>query len=248
MLSCVDGFGLNVADYKRYVYDRELIYAVDDVMYSSVSPIDMVVSLVDEFGAPSGLAVIGDTIEYKLKMEMGNAIFTESQMARGNVQQSFLDLILHIDKSTYPIQTNAVLDRVSADMLTRRMKWIRNEIATNGDDYVKHKWNVVEQKLASAMESNERYTTDGVELNVPMCQEMFLDVDVSPDYVKAIVDDNKLKTVANNWADIKITCLEASVFNGTIDFGEIVHLKGFRWLNALANNNTFVKICETFIT
>ncbi len=243
LLLCVSAVKIDANEY-RYYSKYGTMFSNDAVMSSNFSPYDFITELLYEFdfGASKRIYPVND---YTIKMEFGNALFTSAQMRRGNDQLAFLDVIGHIDRSTFPVETDLIFDTISAQILKRRIDWIAKEIERKGDAFVKKKWNTIERRLSTVV---QKYKTFGPTLDIPRNVRSFtIDENVSSSIVRRIVCDNDLITIRDDWCAVKLLCLETSLFDNRLDFGDIVGVKGFRWLNAIAINNTLMKIYTTFI-
>ena len=89
------------------------------------------------------------------------------------------------------------------------------------------------------------------EMDFPKPTAIYLDDEITPEYVeKHSADISIREQVHEDWMMTWILCLEAYLFGVVADegdYGQFIGLNGFLYHNALASNNTLIKINDMLL-
>lgn len=176
-------------------------------------------------------------INFSYRTENGNPIQTSTQMLTGDENMALLEVIMHIDKSVPPTSTDAFFQSVIYNILSRRLTWIDSEIKKKGNLFTKQKW----QTLNKIFKYQPKIITNRPFIDYPTPTAIWLDDEITPNYVK----DKKAIAIKNDWSKIWTLCVEAYLFEitgKTGAFGDFIGLDGFLYQNAIASNNTLIKL------
>jgi len=200
--------------------------------------VDFVAATFRGVGAPK----LSQTLDFAYPMEKGvNPVIAEGFMKYGNKEDALLDMIKHIDRSRPPRSDDKFFQLVIVNMLERRLGWIAGEMST-GSANVRRKWDIVrslfkiDQPVESAMP----------EMDFPKPRAVYLDDEVTHQYITNIQVE---KIPHEDWMVTWILCLEAFLFGVVTDegnFGQFIKLDGFLYHNAVASNNTLLKLKTMF--
>ncbi|TFH07057.1 MAG: hypothetical protein E4H07_09575 [Nitrosomonadales bacterium] len=171
-------------------------------------------------------------------MEKGiNPVIAEGLMKHGNKNDALLELIKHVDRSRPPRSDDKFTQLVIMNMLQRRLGYVDNEM-TLGSAYNKAKWDIVTK---FSIEQN-RHDNSMPEIDFPTPAAVYLDDEVTPMYVER---HNAEIIPHADWMMTWVLCLEAFLFGVVTndgDYGQFIELDGFLYHNAVASNNTMIKL------
>jgi hypothetical protein len=201
--------------------------------------VDFVMSTFKNSGSPG----LQRSSEFKYQMEKGvNPIIAESLMKTGNKEYAFFELMKHIDRSRPVESDDKFFQLVALNMLERRIEWLDKEIE-NSSLNTKEKWRSV-RKLATKL-IEKKVCNEVPEMDFPKPKAVYLDDEVSYDYLMS----HPVEIIPNeDWVLTWILCLEAYLFGiaeNKGDFGQFIRLNGFLYHNAVASNNTLLKLRDT---
>jgi hypothetical protein len=207
--------------------------------------VDFVMSTFRTNGAPK----LSQASEFAYPMEKGvNPVIAEGFMRHGDKNAALLEMIKHVDRSRPPVTDDKFFQLVILNMLQRRLVWVEDEMAT-GSSEIKRKWSIVrklfipDQRVESAMP----------EMDFPKPRAVYLDDEVTTEYVErhsaeVMREDRELSH--GDWMMTWVLCLEAYLFGVVTneeDFGHFIGLDGFLYHNALASNNTLIKMRDLLL-
>jgi len=189
-------------------------------------------------------------------MEKGvNPVIAEGFMRYGDKNAALLEMIKHIDRSRPPVSDDKFFQLVILNMLRRRLGWVEDEMATGSND-IKRKWAIVrklfmpDQRVASASERSSSGRMP--EMDFPKPRAVYIDDEVTAEYVERhsaeAMRDRELSH--EDWMMTWVLCLEAYLFGVVTDegdFGQFIGLDGFLYHNALASNNTLIKMRDILL-
>lgn len=214
--------------------------------------VDFVMSTFRASGAPK----LSQASEFAYPMEKGvNPVIAEGFMRHGDKNAALLEMIKHIDRSRPPVSDDKFFQLVILNMLRRRLGWVEDEMATGSND-IKMKWATVrklfmpDQRVASASERSSSGRMP--EMDFPKPRAVYIDDEVTAEYVERhsaeAMRDRELSH--EDWMMTWVLCLEAYLFGVVTDegdFGQFIGLDGFLYHNALASNNTLIKIRDILL-
>lgn len=208
---------------------------------TNAKPLNFINFLVDKYPdiAESLKRTIKD--EFSYKTEIGNPIQTSSQMFSGDENAALLEVIMHIDKHRPPTSTDEFFQSIIKNILFRRLKWIESEINSKGNPFTKQKWSTVNRMF----EYQPKIITHKPFIDYPKPTSVWLDSEITSNYIANQTSSNKRVKIDENWSQIWIMCVEAYLFGqvyNTGKFGEFIEMDGFLYQNAIASNNTLLKI------
>ena len=187
--------------------------------------------------------------EFVYPMEKGvNPVIAQGFMRHGDKNEALLEMIKHVDRSRPPVSDDMFFQLVILNMLQRRLGWVDDEMA-NGSNDIKKKWAIV-RKLFTP---DHRVESAMPEMDFPKPRVVYLDDEVTPEYVERHSEEVK-KQQPNlsheDWVMTWVLCLEAylsGVVTDEGDFGQFIGLDGFLYHNALASNNTIIKMRDMLL-
>jgi hypothetical protein len=206
--------------------------------------VDFVMSTFRVNGAPK----LSQALEFAYPMEKGvNPVIAEGFMRHGDKNAALLEMIKHIDRSRPPVSDDKFFQLVILNMLRRRMGWVEDEMDTGSND-IKRKWAIVRKLFMP----DQRVQSPMPEMDFPKPRVVYLDDEVTAEYVELhsaeVMRDRELSH--EDWMMTWVLCLEAYLFGVVTDegdFGQFIRLDGFLYHNALASNNTLIKIKDMLI-
>jgi hypothetical protein len=198
--------------------------------------VDFIMSTFNKSGAPG----LQRSSEFKYQMEKGmNPIVAESVMKTGNKESALFEIIKHIDRSRPVESDDKFFQLVALNMLSRRIEWLDKEIESSSRN-IKEKWRSV-RKLATKLLDKKVYNAMP-EIDFPKPKAVYLDEEISYNYLMS----HPVEIIPNeDWLMTWILCLEAYLFDvveNEGDFGQFICLNGFLYHNAVASNNTLLKL------
>jgi hypothetical protein len=203
---------------------------------------DFIMSTFRTNGAPKLL----QASEFTYPMEKGvNPVIAEGFMRHGDKNAALLEMIKHVDRSRPPVSDDKFFQLVILNMLQRRLGWVDNEMATGTND-IKRKWAIVRKLFTS----EQRVESAMPEMDFPKPIAVYLDDEVTPEYVERHMRAAQTNSSREDWMLTWILCLEAYLFGVVTnegDFGQFIELDGFLYHNALASNNTLVKMRDILL-
>ena len=204
--------------------------------------VDFVMSTFRVNGAPK----LSQASEFAYPMEKGvNPVIAEGFMRHGDKNAALLEMIKHVDRSRPPVSDDKFFQLVILNMLQRRLGWVEDEMATGSKD-IKRKWAIVrklftpEQRVAASPMP---------EMDFPKPRAVYLDDEVTPEYVE--LHAMRAMRSHEDWMMTWVLCLEAYLFGVVTDegdYGQFIGLDGFLYHNALASNNTLIKIRDMLLS
>ena len=210
--------------------------------------VDFVMSTFRTNGAPK----LSQASEFAYPMEKGvNPVIAEGFMRHGDKNAALLEMIKHVDRSRPPVSDDKFFQLVIVNMLQRRLGWVENEMATGPND-IKRKWAMVRQLL---WRHEQRVESAMPEMDFPKPRAMYLDDEVTPEYVEQhgaeVMRAMRADQSHEDWMMTWVLCLEAYLFGVVTDegdYGQFIGLDGFLYHNALASNNTMIKMRDMLLT
>lgn len=178
--------------------------------------------------------------EFAYPMEKGfNPIIAEGFMKYGNTDAARLELIKHMDTSRPARSYDRFFQLIILNMLQRRLGWADAEMV-KGTPEIRKKWDVVKKLF----QVNQVVESAMPEMDFPKPQSVFMDSEMTPEYViqRAL---EAAKIPIEDWMTTWILCLEAFLFGVVLnqgDYGQFIQLNGFLYLNAVASNNSILKL------
>lgn len=209
--------------------------------------VDFVMSTFKNAGAPK----LSQASEFVYPMEKGvNPVIAEGFMRHGNRDAALLEMVKHVDRSRPPVSDDKFFQLVILNMLQRRLDWVEHEMATGSND-IKRKWAIVRNLFGTPTHTESAMP----EMDFPKPRAMYLDDEVTPEYVKehgarAMKDGGQSNQSHEDWMMTWVLCLEAYLFGVVTnegDYGRFIGLDGFLYHNALASNNTLIKIMDMLL-
>ena len=211
--------------------------------------VDFVMKTFKTTGAPKLL----QSSEFAYPMEKGvNPVIAEGFMMHGDKNAALLEMIKHVDRSRPPVSDDKFFQLVILNILQRRIGWIEDEMATGSND-IKKKWAIVRKLLFTPTQVK----TPMPEMDFPKPKAMYLDDEMTPEYVEHhSAEVMRSETVTNqlnrheDWMMTWVLCLEAYLFGVVTDdgdYGQFIGLDGFLYHNALASNNTLIKMRDMLL-
>lgn len=202
---------------------------------TNAKPINFIDFLV--FKYPEIKQTLKRTVAFSYKTEKGNPIQTSSQMFSGDENTALLEVIMHIDRLRPPTSTDEFFQSIIYNILSRRLEWIESEINLKGNPFTKQKWTTVKK----IFEYQPKIITHKPFIDYPKPASIWLDSEITSDYIEI----KRVIKIDDNWSQIWILCVEAYLFkqakkNG--EFGTFIGIDGFLYQNAIASNNTLLKI------
>lgn len=206
--------------------------------------VDFAMSTFRNAGAPK----LSQASEFVYPMEKGvNPVIAEGFMRHGNKDAALLEMIKHVDRSRPPVSDDKFFQLVILNMLQRRLGWVEDEMATGSND-IKRKWAIVRGLFGTPTRTESAMP----EMDFPKPRAMYLDDELTPEYVeghgaRAMRDRDQSH---EDWMMTWVLCLEAYLFGVVTDegdYGEFIGLDGFLYHNALASNNTLIKMMDMLL-
>lgn len=177
-------------------------------------------------------------------MEKGvNPLIAEAFMKYNNKEQALIEMIKHVDTSRPPVSDNKFFQLVIQNILQRKIGWVDDQMAA-GSTETKRKWAIVRKLLTNNQPRPESAMPD---MDFPKPVSVYLDDAVSYEYIKSY---NAEWISHDDWMLTWIMCLEAFLFGVVTDegdYGQFIKLNGFLYHNAVASNNTMLKL-KTLLT
>lgn len=196
---------------------------------------------------PGAAPTIQKTSQFTYAMEKGiNPVVASGFMMHGNKEMALLEMIKHVDRSRPPRSDDRFFQLVILNMLQRRLVWVDKEMAI-GSDNIKRKWNIV-KKMILDLKSIGPEVEVVPEMDFPKPTAVYLDDEVTPEYVAKHGEEAKKHIIPrDDWMMTWVLCLETYLFRvgGVVDegdFGQFIALDGFLYHNAVASNNTLIKL------
>lgn len=206
-----------------------------------VIPKNFIDFLIDTFKDSAPLLRKTSQIEYP--MENGiNPIIAEAYMRYGDINTALFEMIKHVDRSRPVMCDDDFYQIFVENILKRRLSHIDGLMAEQGSIYNKEKWNEV-RKLLFIRKKDPR----PLEIDYPKVEGVYLDLEVTPNYIKMYKAE---KISEEDWMMTWLLCLEAFFFGTVTDegaFGDFIRLNGFLYHNAVASNNTLLKIRDSLL-
>jgi hypothetical protein len=203
--------------------------------------IDFIMSTFKTNGAPN----LSQSLEFGYPMEKGiNPIIAEGFMRYGNKDVALLEIVKNVDRSRPPVSEDKFFQLVIMNILQRRIGWVEDEMATASKE-IKRKWEIVRKLLYT----DQRVESAMPEIDFPKPTSIYLDSEVTPDYIEAQSMDMNYPC-QEDWVMTWILCLEAYLFGVVTNEGDYAHfigLNGFLYHNALASNNTLFKMRDILL-
>lgn len=188
--------------------------------------------------------------DFAYPMEKGvNPVIAEGFMRHGDKNEALLEMIKHVDRSRPPVSDDMFFQLVILNMLQRRLEWVDNKMA-NGSNDIKKKWAIVRKLLTTP---EQRVESAMPEMDFPKPTAVYLDDEVTSEYVKLYsekVEAQHPNLSREDWMMTWVLCLEAYLFGVVTDegdFGQLIRLDGFLYHNALASNNTIIKMRDMLL-
>lgn len=206
--------------------------------------VDFVMSTFRTAGAPK----LSQASEFAYPMEKGvNPVIAEGFMRHGNKDAALLEMIKHVDRSRPPVSDDKFFQLVILNMLQRRLGWVEDEMATGTSD-IKRKWAIVRKMFTP----NQRVESAMPEMDFPKPRAVYLDDEVTPEYVERRSAEAMAmrEQPHEDWMMTWVLCLEAYLFGVVTDegdYGQFIGLDGFLYHNALASNNTVIKMRDMLL-
>jgi len=156
-------------------------------------------------------------------------------------------MIKHVDRSRPPRSDDRFFQLVIQNMLERRLGWVEDEMAKGSND-VKRKWAIVRRLFIT---SEAKFSSAMPEMDFPKPHAVYLDDEMTPEYVIARGETAVMDPISHeDWMMTWVLCLEAYLFGVVTDegdFGQFIKLDGFLYHNAVASNNTVVKLRDMLL-
>jgi hypothetical protein len=208
--------------------------------------VDFVITSFRGAGAPT----LQRSSEFAYPMEKGvNPVIAEGFMKHGNKDAALLEMIKHVDRSRPPRSDDKFFQLVILNMLQRRLGWVEEEMMTGSSD-IRRKWDIV-RKLFVQKGANTRSPAPLPEMDFPKPAAVYLDDEVTPEYLASHgAEASKEIIPREDWMMTWVLCLEAYLFGVVMDegdFGQFIGLDGFLYHNAVASNNTLLKLRDTLL-
>jgi len=208
--------------------------------------VDFVMSTFKNAGAPK--LKLSQASEFVYPMEKGvNPVIAQGFMIHGNIDAALLDMIKHVDRSRPPRSDDRFFQLVIQNMLERRLGWVEDEMAKGSND-VKRKWAIVRRLFIT---SEAKFSSAMPEMDFPKPHAVYLDDEMTPEYVIARGETAVMDPISHeDWMMTWVLCLEAYLFGVVTDegdFGQFIKLDGFLYHNAVASNNTVVKLRDMLL-
>jgi hypothetical protein len=208
--------------------------------------VDFVMNTFRTNGAPK----LSQASKFAYPMEKGvNPVIAEGFMRHGDKNAALLEMIKHVDRSRPPVSDDKFFQLVILNMLQRRLVWVEEAMATGTND-IKRKWAAVRKLLMQ----EQRVQSAMPEMDFPKLKAMYLDDEVTPEYVEQhgaeAISARDLMS-REDWMMTWVLCLEAYLFEVVTDegdYGQFIGLDGFLYHNALASNNTLIKMRDMLLT
>lgn len=209
------------------------------------SPVDFISHLVNEFGPLTYMNVVDKSFTFLT--EKGNPMYTANQIRYGNVQQALLETMVKINRSTPPQSDDAFYQKVIQNVLERRLGWLDAEVGARGDAFVKSKWTAVRRMFDAG---HPKAITEMPKIEYPQPEQLYLDEDISPSYVAEY--SAQMTVIPDDWMTIMTMISEAVIFNilnrkENTDIEDLLNINLFNYYNAIASNNTVMKIRDNLI-
>lgn len=206
---------------------------------TKLTPIDFVDFLVTKFKFKQPQLQQINPLHKSYKMERGNPIHTFEYMKTGSEKKALMKILNQINESTFPNSTDEFYQRIIMRQLERRLSTIIEDINTKGSYTIRTRWKTIWGYMNKFYKPTVRYP----QMDFPTPDYIYLDSDIDPQYVKT-----QLKTaipVHENMAVIWKMCADAYLWEsneGKNHIQRFVDTGGFNYLNAIASQNTLIKI------
>lgn len=186
---------------------------------------------------------VAPTLSYP--MEKGvNPIAAAGFMKHGNRDSALHEVVKHVDRSRPPQSDDLFFQIVIKNMLARRMGWVDEEIASEQTPWkIKEQWTTVKR----VFEIKQRVLSKMPEMDFPKPAAVWLDDEMTPGYV---LKQKAERIPPEDWMMTWILCMEAFLFGLVTnegDYGQFIGLDGFLYHNAIASNNTLLKLRDMLV-
>lgn len=205
--------------------------------------------VMNTFRADGAAPKLLQTSTFEYPMEKGvNPVIAEGFMRHGDKNAALMEMIKHVDRSRPPVSDDAFFQLVILNMLQRRLAWVEEMMASGTDD-IKRKWAAVRKLLTPG----QRVQSAMPEIDFPKPEAMYLDAEVTPEYVEQRgAEAMRARDLMSqeDWMTTWVLSLEAYLFGVVTDagdYGEFIGLDGFLYHNALASNNTLIKMRQMLL-
>jgi hypothetical protein len=178
------------------------------------------------------------------KTEKGNPIMTKYKMKYGSDKKTIMEFIYYINKSTPPTDSNQFFQNVIRNLLSRRLKWVSDEIEKNEDPEIKYKWRLVKEMFIYQPPIMTRKET----IQYPTPDAIWLDNEIVKNYIINYSRDIEKSTT--DWAQVWSLCVDAFLFgqaSNTGKFGTFIQMNAFLYQNAIASRDTILKMRKRMI-
>ncbi len=198
----------------------------------------------------NGAPKLSQSSKFEYPMEKGvNPVIAEGFMRHGDKNAALMEMIKHVDRSRPPVSDDKFFQLVILNMLQRRLVWVEEGMATGTND-IKRKWATVRKLL---MSEQQRAQSAMPEMDFPTPEAMYMDDEITPEYVDQYgAEAMRARDLMSqeDWMMTWVLCLEAYLFEVVTDegdYGEFIGLDGFLYHNALASNNTLIKMRDMLL-
>jgi hypothetical protein len=181
------------------------------------------------------------TKQFNYISEKGNPVYTAAQMKTGSTVSALEAVIKHIDQHMAPVSSDDFFQRVITNMVARRLQWFETEVQ-NSTASIKSMWAKLKHNISNKHPTAITYRPT---IDYPTCATIPLDFESTPSFVL----NAQLKTdTVVDWASVWQMCVEAYIFEAmpvdefSVEFMEFLSINSFLFQNALASNNTTLKI------
>lgn len=222
----------NHRDFKRYGKFGALFEFTNPMKAKPITFIDFLIKKYPRLSQN-----LKNTQHFSYQTEKGNPIQTINQMLTNDENKALLEVIMHIDKTRPPTSTDEFFQSIIYNMLSRKLYWIESEVTRVGNSFVKQKWSTINK----IFKYQPKIITHTPIIDFPKPHAIWLDNEITPTYVKK----KKAIEIKENWSLIWTLCVEAYLFKvagKTGEFGTFIGIDGFLYQNAIASNNTLLKI------
>jgi hypothetical protein len=205
-----------------------------------IIPKNFIDFLIDTFKDSAPVLRKASQIEYP--MENGvNPVIAEAYMRYGDINKALYEMIKHVDRSRPVMCDDDFYNIFVENILRRRLSSIDSLMGEQGSEDNKEKWVEVRKLLFIKIQDPRPLSFD-----YPSPTDVPLDSEVTPDYIRMYEAEKN----EEDWMMTWLLCLEAFFF-GTVTeegaFGDFIRLNGFLYHNAIASNNTLLKIKDLLL-
>lgn len=187
---------------------------------------------------------------FDFKMERGNPIQTFSLMKYNDDSRALMDIIVHIDRSTLPRSSDGFFQQMILGLLTRRLKWLDADVEKTSTT-VKAKW---KRTIKLLYLPQPKIEIPGPYVEYPLPEQQYMDAELTPTFVKQVKKELGGQFERDNWIEdwpkiLSIT-LDSSLMGlipeNNVDVRDFIQMDNFAYQNALASNNTLIKLNHIF--